>query len=130
MELTEAENYYANIGFAGRVGFGHSRLLIIDCNYGCASPAVSPIGIAMDEEIRHIRRLLDLARRKARRPHYRGMQRKALRDGGWFVKKVPALGPCVTPRRCKLSPNWLPSPELVLEKRFPSGFTAPTCTPI
>ena len=23
MELTEAENYYANIGFAGRVGFGH-----------------------------------------------------------------------------------------------------------
>ena len=66
MELTEAENYYANIGFAGRVGFGHQpALLIIDCNYGCASPAVSPIGIAMDEEIRHIRRLLDLARRKA-----------------------------------------------------------------
>jgi hypothetical protein len=65
MELTEAENYYTNIGFAGRVGFGHQpALLIIDCNYGCANPAVSPIGIAMDGEIRHIRRLLDLARRK------------------------------------------------------------------
>jgi maleamate amidohydrolase len=127
MELTEAENYYANIGFAGRVGFGHQpALLIIDCNYGCANPAVSPIGIAMDEEIRHIRRLLDLARRKGFPVVHTTVvySEKHFRDGGWFVKKLPALE-ALRPdtKEVQIVPELAPDPgELVLEKRFPSGF--------
>ncbi len=65
MDLSEAEQYYGNIGFADRVGFGrHPALLIIDCNHGCADPSISPIGIPMHAELNHIRQLLDLSRAK------------------------------------------------------------------
>ena len=65
MDLKEAEHYYASIGFSRRTGFGERpALLVIDCNHGCSDPAVSSMAIAMDEEIRNIRRLLDLARAK------------------------------------------------------------------
>jgi hypothetical protein len=62
VDLREAESYYASIGFSRRAGFRERpALLVIDCNHGRSDPAVSPMAIAMDEEIRTIRRLLDLA---------------------------------------------------------------------
>jgi nicotinamidase-related amidase len=127
MELHEAEAYYTNIGFAERVGFGtRPALLVIDCNHGCADPTISPIGIAMEEEIAQIRRLLDLARHSDFPVVYTTVvySEAQLRDGGWFVKKVPALA-ALTPdtKEVQIVPALVPQPgELVLEKRFPSGF--------
>lgn len=127
MDLSQAQAYYNHIGFANRVGFGEKpALLIIDCNHGCADPAISPIGIEMSEEIQHIRRLLDLARAK----HIPVVHTTVVysegqfRDGGWFVKKVPALK-VLQPdsKETQIIPELAPEPgELVLEKRFPSGF--------
>ena len=101
-------------------------MLVIDCNHGCADPTISPIGIAMEEEIAQIRRLLDLARHSDFPVVYTTVvySEAQLRDGGWFVKKVPALA-ALTPdtKEVQIVPALVPQPgELVLEKRFPSGF--------
>ena len=94
MDLREAERYYASIGFSRRTGFGERpALLVIDCNHGCSDPAVSSMAIAMDEEIRNIRRLLDLARAKQFPVVHTTVvyTEEHFRDGGWFVKKIPSL---------------------------------------
>lgn len=126
-DLKEAERYYQGIGFSRRVGFGDSpALLIIDCNHGCSDPAISPIGIAMDEEIKQIRRLLDLARGKRFPVVHTTVvySDEFFRDGGWFVKKLPVLE-CLRPgaKEVQIVPELAPRQgELVIEKRFPSGF--------
>ena len=57
MDVRDAEEYYRRIGCSRRIGLGERpALLIVDCNHGCADPTVSPIGIAMEAEIGHIRR--------------------------------------------------------------------------
>ena len=93
-DLSGAGAYYTRIGFAGRVGFGRRpAVVVIDCIHACANPALSPIGIAMDEELRSIRRLLDRMRAK-RFPVVHTtvvIQDGALRDAGWFAAKVPAM---------------------------------------
>lgn len=127
MNLSQAEDYYNHIGFANRVGFGTKpALLIIDCNHGCANPSISPIGIEMSEEIKQIRRLLDLARRKQIPVVHTTVvySEGQFRDGGWFIKKVPALE-VLRPdsKESQIIPELAPETgELVLEKRFPSGF--------
>ena len=64
-DLPGAGAYYERIGFAGRVGFGRRpAVIVVDCIHACANPALSPIGIAMDGELRNIRRLLDRVRTK------------------------------------------------------------------
>jgi nicotinamidase-related amidase len=48
-----------------------------------------------------------------------------LRDGGWFVTKVPALA-ALRPdtKEVQIVPQLAPQPgELVIEKSFPSGFS-------
>jgi nicotinamidase-related amidase len=84
------------------------------------------MAIAMDEEIRNIRRLLDLARAK----HFPVVHTTVVyteehfRDGGWFIKKVPSLE-ALRPgsKESQIVPELAPrAGELVLEKRFPSGF--------
>jgi nicotinamidase-related amidase len=126
-ELSGAGAYYARIGFAGRVGFGrHPAVVVIDCIHACANPALSPIGIAMEAELRSIRRLLDRMRVK-RFPvaHTKVVvQDDALRDAGWFVAKVPAMA-TMRPgsKLIEFLPEVAPLPgEVVLEKRFPSAF--------
>jgi maleamate amidohydrolase len=127
MDLKEAENYYASIGFSRRTGFGERpALLVIDCNHGCSDPAVSSMAIAMDEEIRNIRRLLDLARAKQFPIVHTTVvyTEEYFRDGGWFVKKIPSLE-ALRPgsKESQIVPELAPrSGELVIEKRFPSGF--------
>ena len=127
MDLKEAETYYASIGFSRRTGFGERpALLVIDCNHGCSDPAVSPMAIAMDEEIRNIRRLLDLSRAKQFPVVHTTVvyTEEHFRDGGWFIKKVPTLE-ALRPgsKESQIVPELAPrSGELVLEKRFPSGF--------
>lgn len=127
MDLKEAEGYYASIGFSRRTGFGERpALLIIDCNHGCSDPAVSPMAISMDAEIRNIRRLLDLARAKGFPVVHTTVvySDEYFRDGGWFVKKIPSLE-ALRPgsKESQIVPELAPRPgELVLEKRFPSGF--------
>jgi hypothetical protein len=127
MDLSEANAYYTRIGFAGRVGFGRKpALLVIDMNHACANPARSPIGIAMDEEIRNIRRLLDRVRAK-RFPVVHTtvvIEDRDLRDGGWFVKKIPAMA-AMRPGSplAELLPEVAAAPgEVVLQKRFASAF--------
>jgi maleamate amidohydrolase len=127
VDLSDASAYYQRIGFAGRVGFGRKpALVVIDCNHACANPALSPIGIAMDEEIRNIRRLLDRVRAK-RFPVVHTTVVVAdgeSRDAGWFAAKVPAIA-AMRPgtKLVEFVPEVAPAPgELVLEKRFPSAF--------
>lgn len=128
LALAEAEKFYATIGFGARVGFGRRPgLLIIDCNHGCADPSVSAMGIAMDAEIKNIRRLLDVARAKRLPVVHTTVvySEEQFRDGGWFVKKVPSLE-ALRPgsKEAQIVPELAPrSGELVLEKRFPSGFS-------
>jgi nicotinamidase-related amidase len=126
-DLPGAGAYYARIGFAGRVGFGRRpAVVVIDCIHACANPALSPIGIAMDEELRSIRRLLDRMRAK-RFPVVHTtvvIQDGALRDAGWFAVKVPAMA-SMRPgsKLVEFLPEVAPVPgEVVLEKRFPSAF--------
>jgi maleamate amidohydrolase len=127
MDLNEAEKYYSSIGFSRRTGFGERpALLIIDCNHGCSDPAVSPMAISMDAEIRNIRRLLDAARAKGFPVVHTTVvyTDEFFRDGGWFIKKIPTLE-VLRPgsKEAQIVPELAPRPgELVIEKRFPSGF--------
>ena len=127
MDHKEAESYYASIGFSRRTGFGERpALLVIDCNHGCSDPAVSSMAIAMDEEIRNIRRLLDVARSKQFPVVHTTVvyTEELFRDGGWFIKKIPSLQ-VLRPgsKESQIVPELAPrSGELVIEKRFPSGF--------
>jgi nicotinamidase-related amidase len=88
------------------------------------------MGIAMEEEIKQIRRLLDLSRAKSLPvvPTTIVYSEEQCRDGGWFVTKVPALA-ALRPRSkaSQIVPALAPRPgELVLEKRFASGFSGTT----
>ena len=127
LAIAEAEKFYEAIGFGARVGFGRSpALLIIDCNHGCADSSVSPMGIAMDAEIQNIRRLLDGARAKGLPVVHTTVvyTEEQFRDGGWFIKKIPSLE-VLRPgsKEAQIVPALAPrSGELVIEKRFPSGF--------
>jgi len=52
MDPSETEQYYATVGFTNRVGFGEQpALLVIACNHGCTDPTMSPIGVAMVEDV-------------------------------------------------------------------------------
>jgi maleamate amidohydrolase len=125
--LDEARKFYAQIGFSARVGFGaRPALLVIDCNHGCADPSVSPMGIAMDAELKNIRRLLDVARAKRLPVVHTTVvySEEQFRDGGWFIKKIPSLQ-VLRPgsKESQFVPEVAPrAGELVIEKRFPSGF--------
>jgi nicotinamidase-related amidase len=127
LAIEEAERFYATIGFGARTGFGRRpALLIIDCNHGCGDPSVSPMAISMDAEIKNIRRLLDVARAKQVPVVHTTVvyTEEQFRDGGWFVKKIPTLE-VLRPgsKEAQIVPELAPRPgELVLEKRFPSGF--------
>jgi nicotinamidase-related amidase len=127
LALEEAEKFYATLGFGARTGFGRRpALLIIDCNHGCADPSVASMAIAMDAEIKNIRRLLDVARAKSLPVVHTTVvyTEEQFRDGGWFIKKIPTLE-VLRPgsKEAQIVPELAPKPgELVLEKRFPSGF--------
>ena len=127
LALEEAQKLYATLGFGARTGFGRRpALLIIDCNHGCADPSVSPMAIAMDAEIKNIRRLLDVARAKRMPVVHTTVvyTEEQFRDGGWFIKKIPTLE-VLRPgsKEAQIVPELAPrAGELVLEKRFPSGF--------
>ena len=73
-----------------------------------------------------IRRLLDLARASGFPVVYTTVvyREGQLRDGAWFVKKVPALAALMPDtKEVQIVPEIAPQPgELVLEKCFPSGF--------
>jgi len=125
--LDEARKFYAKIGFSARTGFGaRPAVLVIDCNHGCADPSVSPMGIAMDTELKNIRRLLDAARAKRLPVVHTTVvySEEQFRDGAWFIKKVPSLE-VLRPgsKESQFVPEVAPrAGELVIEKRFPSGF--------
>jgi maleamate amidohydrolase len=125
--LIEAQNFYGQIGFSRRVGFGQRpALLIIDCIHGCSDPAISPLGIPMDAELKNIRRLLDLCRQKGFPVVHTTVvySEENFRDGGWFIKKVPSLE-VLRPgaKETQFMPDVMPrAGELVIEKRYPSGF--------
>jgi maleamate amidohydrolase len=127
MELDAGRSFYAELGFSRRTGFGERpALLVVDMSHGCADPSVSPIAIAMDEQIGHIARLLALARDVGApvvftTVVYRDDQ---LRDGGWFVRKIPALE-ALRPgtKAVEIVPALAPrAGELLVEKQYASAF--------
>jgi nicotinamidase-related amidase len=84
------------------------------------------MAISMDAEIKNIRRLLDLARSKGFPVVHTTLvySDEYFRDGAWFIKKVPSLE-VLRPgsKESQIVPELAPrAGELVLEKRFPSGF--------
>jgi hypothetical protein len=135
MHLSDAEEYYQRIGFSQRVGLGsHPALLVVDMNHGCADPAVSPLGIPMEAEIANISRLLDCCRAKDFPVIYTTVvyTEERLRDGAWFVRKVPALEAL---RRARSTPRSCPSSRLgpaswCWRSASPVASTARACTRI
>jgi nicotinamidase-related amidase len=84
------------------------------------------MAISMDAEIKNIRRLLDVARAKRLPVVHTTVvyTEEQYRDGGWFIKKIPTLE-VLRPgsKEAQIVPELAPrAGELVLEKRFPSGF--------
>jgi nicotinamidase-related amidase len=80
----------------------------------------------METELAEIRRLLDLARARRFPVVFTTVvyAEESLRDGAWFVRKMPAVE-AFRPgsKEAAIVPQVAPRPgELVIEKRFPSAF--------
>ena len=85
---------YRNAGLDGRLGFGRSpALLIVDMQYGFTDPDASPLATAMDEELAHIRRLVDACRPRNLPVVFTaiGFEPGHHADGGLWVEKSPSL---------------------------------------
>ena len=112
-------------GFGQPLGIGsHPALVIVDMIQGFTSPA-SPLGSLMDDTVMQIRNLLDTARDNGLPIFFTTVvyHDSDFKDGGWFVKKVPALR-ILTP-----DSSWVQIDERlpyhkseVLEKRYASAF--------
>lgn len=111
--------------FGQPLGVGwHPALVIVDMTEGFTSPA-SPLGSSMDDTVNQIRRILDVARDKNLPVYFTTVvyHDANFHDGGWFVKKVPALRILTPDSKWVRIDERLPyrGPEVV-EKQYASAF--------
>lgn len=124
MSETREQNYAGT--FDGRVGFGaRPALLVIDFTRAYTTPG-SPF--FADGVVRAVRETVPLlaAARAAGVPvlHTKVLYHASGLDGGWFVRKVPALRRMVAGEPlAEIDPAVAPLPEeVVVAKQYPSPF--------
>lgn len=125
-DLASQKDFYAQIGFSTRIGFGERpAILVIDMCRGITE-AGHPLSIDMDDAFGPLNAMLAAARRKGLPIVYTTVAYTPphLADGGMFVKKIPLLNDLVEGSALtEIDPRCAPLPgEIVLTKKFPSGF--------
>lgn len=111
--------------FGYSLGIGSNpALVVVDMTQGFTS-LESPLGVSMDDTVVQIQRLIDIARDKEFPIYFTTVlyRDSNFQDGGWFVKKVPAL------EILKAGTDWVQidnrlsyKESEVLEKQYASAF--------
>jgi maleamate amidohydrolase len=125
-DLGSQQDYYDQIGFSTRIGFGdRPAILVIDMCRGITE-AGNPLSIDMDRSFAPMNAMLRAARDKSwpvvyttvayTPPHFA--------DGGTFVKKIPLLYELAEGSpHTEIDPRCAPQRgDVVMVKKFPSGF--------
>jgi nicotinamidase-related amidase len=120
------DELYKRLGYGERVGFGkRPALILIDFNYGCTDPNISPFGFEHSEAISHSKQLLEVSREK-RIPviHITSAYTDGFLDGGPYLKKMPFLKVMLAGSKLveiidRLKPK---TGEPVIVKKFNSSF--------
>jgi maleamate amidohydrolase len=132
MGTTREENYSGV--FDGRVGFGaRPALLVIDFTRAYTTPGSPFFAEGVLRAVRDTVPLLAAAR-AGRIPvvHTRVLYHPSGADGGWFVRKVPALRRMVAGEPlAEIDPAVAPLPEeVVIAKQYPSPFFGTSLAPM
>ena len=92
-DLAEDENFFAERGFGGRLGFGNRPALLIVDLVNAFTDASSPLGAAMDSEIDATCALLDAARSVDVPRFFTTLwyEDTDLKDAGVWVRKIKGL---------------------------------------
>ncbi len=127
------ERNYVGV-FDGKVGFGTKpALLIIDFTLAYTTPGSAFFGEGVVSAVRDTVPLLAAAR-AAGIPviHTKVMYHASGADGGWFVRKVPALRKLVPGEPlAEIDPAVAPLPsEVVIVKQYPSPFFGTPLAPM
>jgi maleamate amidohydrolase len=132
MTATREQNYSGV--FDGRVGFGASpALLVIDFTRAYTTPGSPLFAEGVVHAVRETVPLLAAAR-TAGIPviHTKVLYHPSGADGGWFVRKVPALRRMVAGEPlAEIDPAVAPRPEeVVIAKQYPSPFFGTPLAPM
>lgn len=132
MTATREQNYVGV--FDGKVGFGTKpALVIIDFTLAYTTPGSAFFGEGVVRAVRDTVPLLAAAR-AAGIPviHTKVMYHASGADGGWFVRKVPALRKLVPGEPlAEIDPAVAPLPsEVVIVKQYPSPFFGTPLAPM
>jgi maleamate amidohydrolase len=122
----ETERYYRERGFATRVGYGdRPALLVIDMTRALCDASYK-VGCDQTPAVEAIARLLAVARERAVPTFFTTVAYLPDgRDGGWFVRKIPALLELQLddPAATEIDPRIAPiEGEQVILKKYPSPF--------
>ncbi len=124
-EQQETEAFYAQRGIGARVGFGRNpAVLVVDMQVAFDDPAYK-VGADQSRTVAAIASLLPVARsRNVPVIYARTGYRPDGRDGGVFMKKIPALIELqVGSPGYEIDPRLGPEPtDVVVEKKFASAF--------
>lgn len=124
-EQQETQELYEERGFGGRVGYGHHpAVLIVDMQVGLDDPAYR-VGADQTPAVEAIASLLTVARERGAPIIYaRTGYRPDGRDGGLFIKKIPALIDLQADSPAyEIDPRLAPEDgDLVVDKKFASAF--------
>jgi nicotinamidase-related amidase len=126
LELDQVYKLYRNRGFAERIGFGQRpAVIVIDLIRGFTDPT-SPLGSDFSELLRHTSQLLQHAREAGVPIVFTTVEYESeqAREGGFFVKKIPALktlvhGTCWTELDPRLERT---AEDFLIAKKFASAF--------
>jgi maleamate amidohydrolase len=132
MDVTREQNYVGV--FDGKVGFGSNpAVVVIDFTLAYTTPGSPFYAEGVVRAVRDTVPLLAAARR-AGIPviHTKVMYHPSGADGGWFVRKVPALRKLVPGEPlAEIDPAVAPLPdEVVIVKQYPSPFFGTPLAPM
>jgi maleamate amidohydrolase len=132
MDITREQNYVGV--FDGKVGFGSSpAVVVIDFTLAYTTPGSPFYAEGVVRAVRDTVPLLAAARR-AGIPviHTKVMYHPSGADGGWFVRKVPALRKLVPGEPlAEIDPAVAPlADEVVIVKQYPSPFFGTPLAPM
>jgi maleamate amidohydrolase len=124
-EQQETQAFYEERGFGSRVGYGHHpAVLIVDMQVALDDPSYR-VGADQTPAVEAIASLLPVARERGVPIIYvRTGYRPDGRDGGLFIKKIPALIDLQTDSPAfEIDPRLAPEDgDFVVDKKFSSAF--------